>query len=278
MKMDHSIVRSYGNSLLTETIALWSIALMKSADMDFALTRKCIDEILKARTGGHFGSTQATAMALKALTDYASRVRTTREDGEIRVMVGGEMADKLDYKKQTRYKLIMNNFIKALTLNGEQLINIHFDKTTEPLPYSLHVEWHSRKPQSDNACKVQISTSLGSAVVRRNETVRLTVNLSNRTDQGLPMTMAVIGVPAGLSVQPWQLKEMQEKKVFDFYETSGGKLVLYYRQMDPNGTRTINLDLKADVPGTYTGAASVAYLYYTSEHKNWVEGNSITVE
>ena len=91
------------------------------------------------------------------------------------------------------------------------------------------------------------------------------------------MTVAVLGIPAGLSAQPWQLKELQEKGVFDFYEIMNGNLVLYYREMAPGGQQTINLDLKAEIPGSYVGAASSAYLYYTNEYKHWVKGNSVTV-
>ncbi len=44
------------------------------------------------------------------------------------------------------------------------------------------------------------------------------------------MITAVIGIPAGLSLQPWQLKELKEKQAFDFYETRNGNLILYYRE------------------------------------------------
>ena len=91
------------------------------------------------------------------------------------------------------------------------------------------------------------------------------------------MTVAVIGIPAGLSAQPWQLKEMQEKGVFDFYEILNGNLVVYYREIGPGAQHNINLDLKAEIPGSYTGAASSAYLYYTNEYKHWVEGNSVVI-
>ena len=92
------------------------------------------------------------------------------------------------------------------------------------------------------------------------------------------MTLAVIGIPAGLSVQPWQLKELQEKEVFDFYEIMNGNLVIYYRTMDPDGQHTINLDLKAEIPGSYVGGASSAYLYYSNEYKDWVKGNAVVVQ
>jgi alpha-2-macroglobulin-like protein len=96
-------------------------------------------------------------------------------------------------------------------------------------------------------------------------------------NSGLPMTVAVIGIPAGLSTQPWQLKELQEKGVFDFYEINGGNLVLYYRELAPAVELKINLDLKAEIPGSYVGGASSAYLYYTNEDKHWVKGNSIVI-
>ena len=37
------------------------------------------------------------------------------------------------------------------------------------------------------------------------------------------MTIAVLGIPAGLSPQPWQLKDLKEKGNFDFYEVMGNK-------------------------------------------------------
>ncbi len=48
--------------------------------------------------------------------------------------------------------------------------------------------------------------------------------------------------------------------------------------MGPNEKRHIKLDLKAEIPGTYTAPASSAYLYYTNEFKTWQEGTYVTVE
>jgi uncharacterized protein YfaS (alpha-2-macroglobulin family) len=89
--------------------------------------------------------------------------------------------------------------------------------------------------------------------------------------------MAIIGIPAGLSPQPWQLKEMQEKGVFDYYEIKGNNVVCYYRQMAPSEVKNINFDLKADIAGTYDAPASSAYLYYTNEFKCWTSTGSVTI-
>ena len=110
------------------------------------------------------------------------------------------------------------------------------------------------------------------------ETVRLTATISNKKSEEVPSTMAIIGIPAGFSVQPWQLKELQEKKVFDYYEIKGNNIAIYYRGLGPKAVKEINLDLKAEMPGVYDAPASSAYLYYTNEYKCWSGVDKITIK
>ncbi|HEY3402519.1 MAG TPA: MG2 domain-containing protein [Ohtaekwangia sp.] len=276
MRMDHSVMRSYGNSLVIETVSLWASALMKSESPDLDLIKKSIDCILQNRTYGQFGSTQGTALALKALTEYAKIIRATSENGEIQILVNNTLTESLAYESDNRDKLIMNKFVSSLG-NGEQNLRVLFNNTGQPLPYSVNVQWRTKEPPSSTNCKVKLTTTLAAETVRGNETVRLAINLKNKTTDGLPMTVAIVGIPAGLSVQPWQLKELQEKNVFDFYEIMNNNLVLYYREMGPAEIHVVNLDLKAEIPGTYTASPSSAYLYYTNEYKDWVRGTSVTI-
>ena len=82
------------------------------------------------------------------------------------------------------------------------------------------------------------------------ETVRLSILIKNKTNENQAMTVAIIGLPAGLSLQPWQLKQLLDENKFDFYELKGNRLVLYYRGMAANDVKRIDLDLKADIAGT----------------------------
>ena len=132
-------------------------------------------------------------------------------------------------------------------------------------------------PNSQKECKVSLKTDLATTKVKVGETVRLTTTLQNTVSEGLPMTLAIIGIPNGLSPQVWQLKELQEKKMVDFYETVGNNVIFYYRQMKPNETKTINLDLKAEIGGEYEASASSAFLYYTNEFKTWVKPERVKV-
>jgi alpha-2-macroglobulin-like protein len=276
MKADHSVVRSYGNSLQIEMVSLWCIAMMRGPEPDLSRVNECIQFILSKRSDGMFGSTQATSLALKALTDFTRLVRTQRQDGEFALTINHHGAQSAKYTGNTREKIVLNGFVGDLR-EGENLVQVKFNNTTEPLPYSVNISWNTKTPVSDNNCKVGISTTLSQQTVNVNETVRLVVGVQNVTDTGVPMVMGVVGIPAGLSLQPWQLKELQEKQVFDFYEVIGDRLAIYYRELEPNATRTIKLDLKAEVAGSFTGVASCAYLYYTDEYKTWVKGSTITI-
>lgn len=110
------------------------------------------------------------------------------------------------------------------------------------------------------------------------ETVRLTTTLANRSDAPIANPIAIVGIPAGLSVQPWQLKEMQEKELFDFYEIKNGYVIFYFREMDGKEVKTMHLDLKADLPGAYEAPASSAYLYYSNDAVVWSKPERVVVE
>ncbi len=103
------------------------------------------------------------------------------------------------------------------------------------------------------------------------------VRVTNTTRQGIPMTLARIGLPGGLTFQTWQLQELRDKKLIDFYETRAREVILYFRALPPGAVKDVPLELMATVPGTFTAPASRAYLYYTNEHKHWVEPTTVTI-
>ena len=109
-------------------------------------------------------------------------------------------------------------------------------------------------------------------------TVRLSVDVSNITTETLPMSIAKIGIPAGLSLQHEQLRELIETGKVAYYEIFDNYLVLYWRGLEAATSNNIQLDLKAEVAGRYQAKASNAYLYYTPEHKHWEAGTTILIE
>lgn len=274
----HSITYSQGKSLDIETTALAVLAMIKSASPNGKALNKAVEYIVSSRSGtGGFASTQGTILALKALTEYAKFSKKTDEDGSIEIYANGKKVSTLHYKAGQTEPVSMENLASYLSV-GRNTIRIKYIHVQNPLPYTVSVNWTTTQPTTDVECKVTLTTSLNTKSLFVGETARMSVILKNKTHEGLPMTMAIIGIPAGLSLQPWQLKELQEKNVFDFYEVRNNTLFIYYRQMKPDETREIYLDLKADVAGEYEALASCAYLYYTNEYKWWCAPERISIK
>jgi alpha-2-macroglobulin-like protein len=68
-----------------------------------------------------------------------------------------------------------------------------------------------------------------------------------------------------------------KKGTIDAYEVMGRDVVLYWRGFGAGQKVLVPLSLVAAVPGSYTGPASRAYLYYTDEHKTWAFGLKATI-
>ena len=271
----HSVTHSTGQSLQVETTALALLATLRDERRPGQALNSAVKFLIGARQGaGNFSSTQGTILALKALTQYSLFAQQTTENGAVAVWVDGKEIGKASYKAGQREEVVVAGLEAALTAPGKHQLEVRFaDGVKHPLPYTLAADWRTERAPSDDLCPVRLTTALAAGEGRVGESVRLTATLTNTDAQrGQPMTMALLGLPAGLTPQPWQLKQLQERGVFDFYELKDGRLACYYRDLQPGEKVEINLDLKAEVPGRFVAPASVAYLYYTDELKWWVPG------
>ena len=273
----HSITRSTGDALKIETTSLVGLAMMKTESSNQMALQNGVRYLVGARNGlGGFGSSQSTILALKALTKYAQYSKKTDESGTVEIYVNDKLVASKAYEKGEKKNVTIDS-LQGFFKEGKQKVEVKFKGCKNALPYSMSVAYNTSLPQSSKECVLGLETKLSTANTKVGETVRLSAVLKNVTDKGQPMSMAILGIPAGLSVQPFQLKELMDKHVIDFYETTGNNVVCYYRSLAPNESKNINLDLKADIAGTYEAPASSAYLYYTNELKTWNSGAKITI-
>ncbi len=275
----HSITYSQGQSLTIETTAITMMAILKSQGKNANELNNAVKYLVNSRSGyGVFSSTQGTILALKALTEFAKASKKTTEDGTIQVFVDGKKVAEKEYKAGDKGAITVDGLEQYLTKEGKHDIKVKYVGVKTPLPYSVAVNWNTTLPNSQTECAVDLKTKLAQLTANVGETVRLSATVTNKKSTDIPSTMVIIGIPAGFSVQPWQLKELQEKQVFDYYEIKGNNIAIYYRGMGPNSVKQINLDLKAEMPGEYHAPASVAYLYYTNEFKTWSGTDKITIK
>lgn len=275
----HSITRSTGQALQLETTSLVALAIMKSKTANDNLLIGGIKYLVGSRSAiGGFSSTQATVLALKALTKYAEYSKKTTEAGDIEIYNNGKMIATKHYEKEAKGDIEIKDLAQFFK-QGINNVSVQYKNTKSALPYTVAINYNTTLPASDKECKLDLTTTVvGDKKVKVGETIRLSTTLTNKTAEGQPMSVAIIGIPAGFTPQPWQLKELQDKKLVDFYEIFDNNVVCYYRALAPKAEKTINLDLKAEVPGSYDAPASSAYLYYTNENKVWRKIETVVVE
>lgn len=277
LKIDHTITVSYGLSAQVETAAAILMAFLK-ANSNVDVQLELVNFIANSRQGsGGFGSTQATIMALRGLTEFVSKSSKEVKSGEIIVKSNGKSVGQQTFNT-TSNRIIKIDGIEKMLSTGSNKVEVSFDDKNNAISHTFSLNYTTYTPQNSDACLVKFSTELEKSSLAVGENTRLSVKLSNTKNESLPMVLVKVGIPSGLAPQPWQLKKMQEESKFSYYELIDNYLVLYYTHMSPNESKDLYFDLKAEIKGNYTAPASSAYLYYTNEDKVWNSGLEIEVK
>jgi uncharacterized protein YfaS (alpha-2-macroglobulin family) len=274
-----TITMSGGESLTIETTALAVLALIKaSPSSEYEAQIRAGVDWLNGKRGGYgaWGNTQATILGLKALTAYTEHARQMSAPGSATLVVNGKDAGTITFDKGRRDALVWNDLAGKLAA-GKNTIELRLDSAAQ-LPFTIAIEYRSAKPRSSPGTKVAVTTQLLKTQAKMGDGVTLRAHVENVTSAGVPMTLARVGLPGGLVFQTWQLKELRDKGLIDFYETRPREVILYWRALPPSAKKDIDLNLLAAVPGTYEAPASSAYLYYTAEDKAWTPPVAITID
>ncbi len=272
----HSVFHSYGKGFTIETTALVALALMKMGDNENILA-KAINYIVQSKSEYGYGNTQSTVMALKALCNYARLQKQDAADGTIAIYVNDKMVAKKPYSKSQLGKLQIADLEQFIS-DEKQQIKVVFEGTDKAIPFDLELKYASKMPQNAAESPLKFATILAQSQTKIGDVVRLSANLENKTNQAVASPIMLIGIPAGLTAQPWQLKQIVERKECAFYEIFNNYVVFYFDELAPKSLKIINLDLRADIGGSYESPASAAYPYYTNEWRVWSKPEGILVE
>lgn len=272
--LTHSITRSTGKNLSVETTGLAVLAMLK-ADGNLPPAQKAVNWLTQQRQYGAFGATQATVMALRAITAFGQAATKSSTGGAVSLLVNGQVVATQRYEAGQSEAMVFDGFESSLEL-GENRITVRHDGKGE-IPYEVGVEYYVERGQDHPEAGLALETRIAKSELQMGETVRMTAVLENTLQEGRPMTLMRVGLPGGLTFQTWQLKELREKGLIAFYETQAREVILYFRQLTPGQKLEIPLELMATVPGRYTSPASRAYLYYTDDKKVWAEPIAVTI-
>jgi len=271
-----TIVGSGGTSLKVETTALALLAWLENDAYAGSVEQgiKWLSEICK---GGRYGSTQSTVLALRAILAYDEARAKPKAPGSIQLIVDGrKTGSAVAFDEKTEGAIELTDVAELLE-PGKHVIELAMTGGSE-MPCAVAVEYANEKPDSSEECKVRVAVALSSDKLQEGNVAEANVTVANTAeDEIIPTPIAIVGIPGGLEVRHDQLKELVKSGKIAAYEVLGREVVLYWRELKAEQKVDVPISLVAAIPGTYTGPASRAYLYYTDEHKNWADPVSVTV-
>ncbi len=270
-----SITHSRGRSLTIETTALAALAWMKLPEYASQADR-AVEWIVHNRQGsGGFGSPQATVVALRALCEHSKANRRSVSDGTLTVKREADLLGEITFLAGRHQTLVIDGLEGKLTPGDNRLlIGLTGDNR---LPYTLNVAYCTTQPRDHENCPLRPVTKLAKPTVPQGESVTLVATVTNATDDAQPMTVAVLGLPAGLQVRHDQLEELKTTRLIDHYETRPREVICYWRTLPPRKTVELNLELIATLPGKYAGPPSRVYLYNTPAQNSWAKPVAIEI-
>jgi uncharacterized protein YfaS (alpha-2-macroglobulin family) len=270
-----SITRSGGDALAIETSALSVLAWLQDPEYA-AQVEKGLKWIVESNKSGRFGSTQSTILALRSIVAYDNAHARTKAPGRLVLTVDDKaIGAPLAFAANSQGPLVLPEIAGDLG-SGKHTIALRMDDGSS-MPFSMSVKFHSTLPDSAKQTQIGIQVALKDRQIQEGGITEAIVSIANKSEQAIPTPVAIVGIPGGLEVRHDQLKELVKSGRIDAYEVIGREVVLYWRYLKANDKFDLPLSLVAAVPGTYTGPASRAYLYYTDEYKSWAPGLNVSI-
>src|SRR6218665_596520 len=98
------------------------------------------------------------------------------------------------------------------------------------------------------------------------DNVRMNIKIENPTYKNFGIITAKIRIPAGLTMDPNNLKAMMEHNEIAYYDIFDNYLFFYWYNLGAKNNIKVNLDTKAEFAGKYTGKANHAFEYYFQQN------------
>jgi len=270
-----SITRSGGDALAIETTALSVLAWMREPSYA-PNVEKGLKWIVESNKSGRFGSTQSTILALRSIVAYDAAHAGPKSPGRIVLTVDGKtVGAPLSFTASTQGAIVLPDFASELD-PGTHTVALKMEDGSR-MPFSMTVKYHSLVPESAEEAQLGIQVVLKDLQIQEGNVTEAVVSIVNKSDQVVPTPVAIVGIPGGLEVRHDHLKELVKSGKINAYEVIGREVVLYWRHLKAKDKFNVPLGLVAGVPGSYTGPASRAYLYYTDEYKNWAPGLKVVI-
>ncbi len=289
-----------GTPAAIETTALVASALIK-ANMNPEIISRSLSYLTQAKSkNGLWHSTQATALALRALLASQDYSGSFDVDLSGDITVNGARTDSFKVDEKNK-ELFLSFDLKKHVIKGKNSVNLDAKGkgiSAWQLSGIYYLPWSKseQKIKKDLAIKVAYDRH----EVKTQDFVRCNVEVKNLRPSDASNVMVEVGLPPGFDVETGDVEallgrsgniipsELQISSIrrdtgryrtvnsgfvggatLAKYEMTKGKLVLYLNTMPNKASFKGSFRLCAKYPAKVKAPASVTYLYYNPEVNDW---------
>ena len=250
-----NFMQGRGDDIRKEALALFALSLMKSQKGNKDLLTKIITRI---DTQNIYSSTQTLVLKLKALTEFYKKFPKRETSNEPQIFVNNN---------EIKENLPIHQFLRK----GNNELKIRYPSGSG-FPMLLSYQFNNLIPNKNPNPELFFTTVLDKNKAKIGDNVRMSIKIENPTDKNFGMITAKIGIPAGLTMDPKNLKAMAERNEIAYFEIFDNYLVLYWYNLNSKKNIQVNLDTKAEFAGKYTGKANHGFEYYYQQNYQWTNG------
>jgi len=257
-----TITCSEGVSSTIETTALITCAMMK-ANLYPETVNKCINFLIQKKDRyGTWYSTQATALALRAL-NLAAEKFLQKPDLSGTILVNGKKCNIFNINPENI------NLYQQFDLGeyrGKNNLQINIEGSGKCF-YQIITEYYlpwSKINGPEEIKPVSLKISYDKLKLTRNETVTCNVEVAGKNFINMPLVE--LSIPPGFSVETPELDKLVENKIIDKYSITEKNIIIYLENISAGKPLVFNYRLRAKYPLKVQVPPSRVYEYYNPEN------------
>jgi alpha-2-macroglobulin-like protein len=261
-----SMTYSHDSGLEVETTALCTMAMIKAGTSP-ASVKQALSWLSKQKTtGGTWGSTQATILAMRALIQGSSTSLGQDFASAISVRLNGQTIDVLHINKDNSDVMQQVELTKHIRAGDNQI------ELRQSPPGELPVQvtgafWLPARSSSDAdlarpADPLQIDLQYDRTTLAVDDQLKCTVNVKNNTGTIINMAIVDLGIPPGFDVDSTSFEKMVESGRITKFELTGNQVILYLRELSNAAPLQFDYSLRAKYPLRVQAPRSAVYEYY----------------
>jgi hypothetical protein len=259
-----SLTYARGDAVTVETTALTALAMIKSGQFTASVNQALAYLIKTKGAHGHWGSTSATILSLKALV---AGLGGAKQQGKVNftILVNGKEAGKGEVTEDNNDVLQLFD-LKEHTKVGANDVEIQVDGTTSMMYQIVGRHFEPWKKDTVKKPVLEVTVDYDRTDLSTADLLRAKATLKYNGDIPTYMVIVDLGVPPGFDVDPGDFAEMVGSKKsgkIEKFSITARTVTLYVGDVKPGDVKVFEYSLKPKYPIKAKTPATTAYEYYT---------------